>query len=502
LGEGRGGGFLGGDDILDCERDAAGDGGIPTLGRTVFHRASAAAGEQEHAHRRRKQWPPEFRSNSVVPAHGSGYGGAMSALASPLALACGVTIPNRLAKAAMTEGLADARNRATPEHATLYRRWADGGLGLSITGNVQICRRHLERAGNVVLDGPPDAVQLIQLQAFARAASAGGTVAIVQLSHAGRQTPAAINAAPEAPSAVALALPGRQFGRLVAMAQAAIEALPERFAEAALASCSAGFAGVQLHAAHGYLLSSFLSPLANQRTDRWGGSLANRARLLVEAVRAVRAAIGPAAIVAVKLNSADFQRGGFAVEESAEVAAMLEAERVDFIEVSGGNYEAPRMVGLDGLADADSASARTAAREAYFLKEAERLRRATSLPLMLTGGFRTLAAMQAAVATGAADLIGLARPLILAPDAPRQLVSGAMASLPSPERILSLGPGPLSRGAPHPLVRMLNGLGIQAWFYQQILRLGRGQDPDPAMPLWLALLRHQARETSMARALA
>jgi 2,4-dienoyl-CoA reductase-like NADH-dependent reductase (Old Yellow Enzyme family) len=423
----------------------------------------------------------------------------MNPLASPLQLPCGVTLPNRLAKAAMTEGLADARNRATPAHATLYRRWADGGAGLLITGNVQVCRRHLERAGNIALDGPPDAVGAIMLASMARAASAGGTVAIVQLSHAGRQTPAAINPAPRAASAVPVALPGWQFGRPIAMSEAEVEALPGRFAAAALACRAAGFAGVQLHAAHGYLLSGFLSPLANRRTDRWGGSLENRARLLIESVRAVRRASGPGFLLSVKLNSADFQRGGFALAESAEVAAMLEAEGIDLLEISGGNYESPRMVGLAGL---DEAEARTAAREAYFHEQAARLRAATRVPLMLTGGFRSGPAMVAALRERVCDIIGLARPLVVAPDSPARLLADPGARLPCPEESLALGPGPLGRSSRWRIARLLNGVGTQAWFYQQILRLAEGRAPDPAMPLWRALARHQAREALMARQLA
>lgn len=422
----------------------------------------------------------------------------MNPLASPLPLPCGIILPNRIAKAAMTEGLADARNRATPGHATLYRRWAEGGLGLSITGNVQVCRRHLERAGNIALDGPPDALGLIHLRQMARAARAGGTVAIAQLSHAGRQTPAILNPAPFAPSAVPLAMPGRQFGVPVEMPAGEVERLPRRFAEAAREAVAAGFDGVQVHAAHGYLLSSFLSPIANRRTDRWGGSLANRARLLLDVVRAVRAAIGPERLLSVKLNSADFQRGGFELTESAEVAVMLESEELDLLEVSGGNYEAPRMVGLSGL---DAAAARTAAREAYFLDEALRLRAATRVPLMLTGGFRSGTAMAAAIAEGACDLVGLARPLIVEPAAPARLLANPEARLASVEARLSFGPGPLSRESRRPLVRLLNGIGTQAWFYQQILRLADGAEPDLRLPLWRALVRHQAREARMARAL-
>ncbi len=448
------------------------------------------------------------RVGQARATHATAHGKPMSLLASPLRLPCGVALPNRLAKAAMTEGLADRHNRATEAHARLYRRWAGGGAGLLITGNVQICRRHLERAGNIALDGAPDALGTIRLGQMARAACALGAVAVVQLSHAGRQTPAAINPRPQAASAVPVALPGRQFGFPVEMPDSAVDALAGRFAAAARACQEAGFSGVQLHAAHGYLLSGFLSPLANRRRDRWGGSLANRARPLLGAVRAVRAACGPGFLVSVKLNSADFQRGGFDIADSCAVAAMLEAEGIDLLEVSGGNYEAPRMVGLGGLEPAGPADrpqdpeARTAAREAYFLAEAARLRAATRVPLMLTGGFRTGAAMEAALGEGVCDVIGLARPLVVAPDAPARLLADPSCRLPAAEPSAAFGPGPFGRHSRWPVARMLNGVATQAWFYQQILRLAEGLEPDFGLPLWRALVRHQAREVRMIRALA
>ncbi len=436
--------------------------------------------------------PPAYASTMNSPASPS------VGLAAPLRLASGVTLPNRIAKSAMTEGLADADNRATPAHARLYRRWAEGGAGLLITGNVQVSRTHLERPGNIAIEGaqPPEA--LAALSDMARAASTGGACCYVQLSHAGRQTPISINSTPSAPSAVPVALPGKQFGTPRALSELEIEGLIEAFGAAAAVCRAAGFAGVQLHAAHGYLLSAFLSPLANRRDDRWGGNLENRARFLLLAVRAARAAAGPGFGVAVKLNSADFQRGGFDIRESQQVACMLEGEGIDFLEISGGNYEQPRMMDSDGL---DPGEARSQRREAYFLAEAERLRASVKTPLMVTGGFRTAQGMAAALASGACDLVGLARPLCVEPDAPARLLADPSHRLPQPEQHLRFGPGPLSPSGKLPIVRLLNGFGAQAWFCQQILSLGCGRAPDPALPVWKALWRHQQRETAMAKAL-
>jgi 2,4-dienoyl-CoA reductase-like NADH-dependent reductase (Old Yellow Enzyme family) len=427
-------------------------------------------------------------------------GAKVDSLGKMLQLRCGATLKNRLAKSAMTEGLADSGNRATAAHARLYRRWAGGGCGLLLTGNIQIDRAHLERPGNVVFDGAPDAAHRTALADWVAAGTAGGTHLWTQLNHAGRQTPKTVNAAPKAPSAVPVALPGKQFGMPVALTAREIGDLVADFARAATISREAGFTGVQLHAAHGYLLSSFLSPLANRRGDDWGGSLENRARFLLDAVRATRAAVGADYPVSVKLNSADFQRGGFAVDDSAQVAAWLAEAGVDLIELSGGSYEQPRMMGSEGLQPAPGPAARTAAREAYFLEEAVRLRAAVDVPMMVTGGFRTAAGMAAAVEAGATDVVGLARPLCTDPDAPAALLDGRCDRLPGWEDNLRLGPGWLGPQSPFDLVRLANGWGVQGWFCVQLLRMGAGQDPDPGMTVFQALRRYAANEAAAAKA--
>ncbi|MCA3255796.1 MAG: NADH:flavin oxidoreductase/NADH oxidase family protein, partial [Alphaproteobacteria bacterium] len=360
----------------------------------------------------------------------------MTALADPLTLPCGAVLPNRLAKSAMTEGLADPHNRATEAHVRLYRRWSQGGAGLHITGNVQIDRRHLERPGNVLFDGRRDPEAMARLRDWAKAGTEGGNHLWVQINHAGRQTPKTINPTPDAPSPIPVGLPGKQFGMPVALTGSAIRDLIARFAEAAAQAREAGFTGAQVHAAHGYLLSSFLSPLANRRDDEWGGSIENRARFLVEAVKATRAKVGADFPVSVKLNSADFQRGGFAVDESVQVARWLQEAGVDLIELSGGSYEQPRMMGSEGLEPPVGVRASTAAREAYFLDEAARMRAALTVPLMVTGGFRTRAGMDAALAGGDVDVIGLARPLCTDPEAPAELLAGTRDALPDWERTL------------------------------------------------------------------
>ena len=264
-------------------------------------------------------------------------------LSQPLLLPCGASVPNRLAKAAMTEGLATPHGVPTPELERLYGLWSDGGAGMLLSGNIQVDADHLERPGNVVIDREPDDAMRKALASWAAAATRNGNHFWAQISHAGRQTQKNVNPHPKAPSAVKLGLPGGQFGEPVALTIAEIEEIVRRFGVCAAAVKEAGFTGVQVHAAHGYLLSEFLSPRSNLRSDQYGGSLENRARALLDIVAVVRTAVGPDFPVAVKLNSADFQKGGFAFEDSLRVAQWLQQAGVDLIEISGGTYEQPKL---------------------------------------------------------------------------------------------------------------------------------------------------------------
>jgi 2,4-dienoyl-CoA reductase-like NADH-dependent reductase (Old Yellow Enzyme family) len=414
----------------------------------------------------------------------------MSLLGSALTLPCGATIPNRLAKAAMTEGLADPRGRPTAELERLYRVWGAGGCGLLISGNVIIDRSHLERPGNVICesDFASDSEAMAAMRRWTAAATAHGAHFWAQISHAGRQTQAKVNPHPRAPSAVKLGLPGGQFGEPVAMDEAEIAAVIAGFARTAATCVNGGFTGVQVHAAHGYLLSQFLSPRSNLRTDRWGGTLDNRARLLLDVVAAVRAAIGPLVPLAVKLNSADFQRGGFAFEESLQVARWLEAAGVDCIEISGGTYEQPKLLGIAGMEpeEAQQVAASTLAREAYFVDFAKAMREHVSIPLMATGGFRTSAAMEQAVEAGAADLIGLARPLCVEPAGAALLLAGSEA-LPRAESELALLPSWLAPLRAIPMVRAVDGFAVQYWYYSQITALGQTGRTTPDRSVFAAL---------------
>lgn len=406
-------------------------------------------------------------------------------IAAPFTLPCGAALSNRLAKAAMTEGLATMAGVPTPELENLYRIWSAGGAGMLLTGNVQIDHNHLERPGNVIIDRAPGPEMLAALERWARAGTANGNALWMQISHAGRQTQANVNPHPKAPSAVAVALPGGQFGTPVPLIEAEIEDLIERFAIAAVAAKDSGFTGVQIHAAHGYLLSSFLSPLANRRTDKWGGSLVNRARMLLAVVARVRTAVGKEFPVSVKLNSADFQRGGFDFEESLMVARWLAEAGVDLLEISGGSYEQPRMVDAEGLeaAEPQKLAASTALREAYFVDFAKAMRDAVSIPLMVTGGFRTRAAMEHALSTGAADIIGLGRPLCVDTDGASKLLNGA-AGLDRWEKRLHLLKGPLGWLRRFGALRTMEVFAVQYWYYAQLYAIARRSASDPSMSVF------------------
>ncbi len=422
---------------------------------------------------------------------------------SDLGLPCGAFLKNRLAKAAMTEGLADARNRATRRHVTLYRRWAAGGAGLLLTGNVQVDRRYLERAGNIAIEGPQHSAQLAALEAMAEAGTTGKTHLWMQISHAGRQTPRTVAAQPAGPSDTAVRLPGGRFGKPRALTGDEIRDVIGRFACAAGVAQQTGFTGVQIHAAHGYLLSEFLSPRVNIREDEWGGNLTNRARLLLEILRAVRTTVGPDFPVAVKLNSADFQKGGFTFEACLRVIEMLNEEGLDLLEISGGTYEQPRLLGMDGLEPVFEQRVResTRAREAYFFDYAAAARRVAKMPLMVTGGFRTAKGMNEALSGGDVDMIGLARPLCVDPDFAARILSGEIEGAPDVEKNLRLGPGFLGPDSRFAGIKALNGFARIGWYYEQIYRLADGLAPDLSMGALKALATHERTEKAKARAL-
>lgn len=343
---------------------------------------------------------------------------------SPLPLPNGSILPNRLAKAAMEENMADAGQLPGPALHRLYRNWAQGGVGLIITGNVMIDGRAMTGPGGVALEAD---TPLAPFKAWAKAARHNGTQVWMQINHPGRQVMADMGGIAWAPSAIPLEMGkhSKLFAQPTAMNQAQIDEVIARFSATAHAAEQAGFTGVEIHAAHGYLISQFLSPLANQRTDQWGGSLANRARLLLEVVHAVRERVSPGFCVAVKLNSADFQRGGFSEDDAKQVILLLNSLPVDLVELSGGSYESPAMQGK-------AADGRTLAREAYFLEFARELAAVAHMPVMTTGGIARKAVAQQVLESGVA-VAGIATALAEVPDLPLQWKAGKEPhALPNP----------------------------------------------------------------------
>jgi 2,4-dienoyl-CoA reductase-like NADH-dependent reductase (Old Yellow Enzyme family) len=414
-------------------------------------------------------------------------------LSQSLTLPCGAVLPNRIAKAAMTEGLADGMHRATDKHVRLYRQWSEGGAGLLITGNVQVDRSHLERPGNLVIDNNGG---LEALRAYAKAGTVAGNHLWMQINHPGRQTLRDLHGAPLAPSAVPLKLVGDKFAPPRAMTEAQVLDVIRRFAHVAGVAREAGFTGVQVHAAHGYLLSQFLSPLSNLRTDAWGGSLENRARVLIEAVRATRKTVGADFPISVKLNSADFQKGGFDSEECLTVVRWLGDEGVDLLEISGGNYEQPQMLGHGEGEAADGQVVResTLRREAYFLEFAQQIRPVSKMPLMITGGFRSRQVMEDALASGALDVVGIGRPMCLDPAVPRKLLEGSIEATSSHERQLKLDPKELGFDADQATMNLIEVFGDLGFYCMQIILLGHGQPVDTSMSCFQAFLRYQQNE--------
>ena len=410
-------------------------------------------------------------------------------LASPLKLPCGVSIPNRLGKSAMTEGLADAYDNPTDALVQLYRSWSAGGTGLLITGNVMIDRRYLERAGNVVLE---DDQAMPMLQRWAREGTHAGNQLWMQISHPGRQCPRMVNNQPLAPSEVQLKLLAN-FSRPRVMHEADIEDVIKRFTRSAVLAKQAGFTGVQIHCAHGYLISQFLSPLINHRDDQWGGSLENRARLARRVVRSVREAVGPGFPVSAKLNSADFQKGGFSFDDCITVAGWLAEDGIDLLEISGGTYEQTSMFNATNSEVRES----TRKREAYFIEYASNIRKSAKIPLMITGGFRSREVMENAVSSGEVDLVGLARPLCTQPGLSKDLIAQKISHVDAFEDELVLGSGFWGNNSRSNLVKSINTFGQIGFYYWQIIRLSQGLPAEPDLGVFQAFVRHMRNDFSL-----
>ena len=386
----------------------------------------------------------------------------MSQLASAIDIGQ-VHFKNKMIKGAMSEALANHAGQPNHLHLGLYEAWAKGGLGCAITGNVMVDFRAKNEPGVVVIETERD---LEPLKQWAAIGKKHGMVQLVQLSHPGRQCPKGLNKETVAPSAVpfspALAM---SFGTPRALREDEILDIIQRFATSAAICEKAGFEGVQLHGAHGYLISQFLSPLTNKRQDQWGGSAENRMRFLLEIYKAVRAATSEQFIISVKLNSADFQRGGISEEDVIATFKAIDAAGIDLIEISGGSYEAPAMAGVKQ----EKRKASTIAREAYFLEFAEKIREHVQCKLMVTGGFRTAAGMNAALESGACDFIGMARPFAVEPDVTNRLIAG---------QDVRYAVDKIKTG-----ISMIDKMAIMEviWYAAQFKDIAEGKQPNPKL---------------------
>lgn len=385
----------------------------------------------------------------------------------------GLTLQNRIAKSALEEELA-SDGRPEREIKTLYRRWAQGKPGLMVTGNVAIDRRCPTGPRSVVLENDN---HLLLFSQWAKEAQQGGSKILMQINHSGRQAPKMFVKNPVAPSAIGMQVPGGRgvFNVPRALTHDEILDLIERYITTAKLAIKAGFDGVQIHGAHGYLISQFLSPKTNQRSDRWGGSLANRARFLFAIMEGIREVVPKDKLLAIKLNSADFQRGGFDENDSLWIIQELEKRGLDLLEISGGNYESPAMVGnVSGKEEKQQLRQSTVEREAYFLEFAEKVRQVSTLPIMVTGGFRSKVAMQAALESKALDIIGLGKPFVLYPDIAQQLINDTVTKIVWPMKRIK-----------NPAIDSQSMMG---WSWTQLELMANGKEPNPKLSTYWNLI--------------
>ena len=380
-----------------------------------------------------------------------------------LTLKNGAVIPNRLMKSALSEQL------GTPEHnpdhrlVNVYSQWSKGGCGLLVSGNIMVDRQHLGEPGNVVLDEQSD------IDAFRRwttAATKNGNQFWAQLNHPGKQTPNFLTKVPVAPSEIGLT--GgleKGFNKPRALTSEEIAEVIQRYGTSARLAKEAGFTGVQIHGAHGYLVSQFLSPRHNQRDDEWGGSLENRMRFALEVYKAIRSAVGDDFPVGIKLNSADFSTGGFTEEESMQVVEVLAKAGIDLVEVSGGTYESPEMA-------QETEKASTRQREAFFMDYAQKIRSKVDVTLVVTGGFRSARGMNLALAEDAMDMVGLGRPLCVDPDLPNNAIADDNYVLDLPH---------LTTG-----IKLVDFIAVHNiyWYQNQLWRMAKNKAPKPSLSPW------------------
>jgi len=374
----------------------------------------------------------------------------------PLELPCGVVIKNRLVKSAMSDSLGNGEGDPTSAQIRLYERWAEGGLGLSIIGEVQVDPRFPEKPGNLVLNAGSD---LKGLHSLASRASINGAHIWPQLGHAGGLSYSPISQL-KGPSA--LNIDGFQCA---GMSEAEVSVLPDIYARAAIIAKDVGFTGIQIHAGHGFLLSQFLSPLFNRRKDQYGGTIEARCRIIVEIIAKVRSVVGASFPIGIKINSSDQLEGGLTQEDALEAIGILDKTSIDLIELSGGSYFP------GAISSSDSST-----KGPYFIDFAKKAKHLTNIPLVVTGGFKTRGQSLNALASNSADFVGLARALVLAPELPNDWLSGTDSEVEFP-RFETPPQG-----------------GITAWYTMYLTAIGNDNDSNLTLDLSLAISQYEKRD--------
>lgn len=388
-------------------------------------------------------------------------------LFTPITLPNGTTIKNRFFKSAMSEGMGTRDFQPKKNIATLYKRWAEGGTGLIITGNIMVDPKGTAEPGNIVFDKNSN---MEILKNWAKQGQQHGAKVMVQLNHPGKQAPKTVSKQTVAPSAVPL---GNGLNKLFstprALATNEVEELIQKFVTSAKVAKEAGFSGVQIHAAHGYLISQFLSPHDNRRTDKYGGSLENRMRFLKEIYLGMREELGKNFTIGIKINSTDFKEDGLTEEDSLKTIIELANLGLDFVEISGGTYERPAMMGATSKST----------NQVFFAEYSKKLKQKIEIPVVVTGGIRSINAMNTLLNDNTTDFIGIARPLTIDPNIPNKIKQGTYTIVETTR--VSTGVKKLDK---------IFGSLLGIVYYQVLMQnIAKGKEPKATKNAWPSLIQ-------------
>lgn len=388
-------------------------------------------------------------------------------LFTPITLPNGTTIKNRFFKSAMSEGMGTRNFQPKKNIATLYKRWAEGGTGLIITGNIMVDPKGTAEPGNIVFDKNSN---MEILKDWAKQGQQHGAKVMVQLNHPGKQVPKTIAKETVAPSTIPL---GNGLNKLFstprALTTSEVEELVQKFVTSAKVAKEAGFSGVQIHAAHGYLISQFLSPHDNRRTDKYGGSLENRMRFLKEIYLGMREELGKDFTIGIKINSTDFKEDGLTEEDSLKTIIELANLGLDFVEISGGTYERPAMMGATSKST----------NQVFFAEYSKKLKQKIEIPVVVTGGIRSINAMNTLLNDNTTDFIGIARPLTIDPNIPNKIKQGTYTIVETTR--VSTGVKKLDK---------IFGSLLGIVYYQVLMQnIAKGKEPKATKNAWPSLIQ-------------